>query len=309
MKKMIKTLLSAVLAIAIMLCAVACGDVNLDDEVKNGTDVDVSTPLYGFVAREEDDFNLILNKEDPLDGTKPDMNFKVGTTYYLIITFTITPRQDNDGESYFHTTARFDNIDVLDAKIKEASTSTTTNDLVHNMENDAYERNVKASFKIAASVEDTRKYTMVVRMVPNKANDDVQLKIVFSLDGNYKIRGDEGSDGFTKLIEISKGKLQAPELAYEDLKLTWNQVKNASYYVVYDIDNKPIKFKNEKGEMDEKIEAKTGIEVGKSVEAPLLDSDLVEGHQQLRVKAFGKNGENDESFYSSDYSNTVVMDW
>ena len=68
-------------------------------------------------------------------------------------------------------------------------------------------------------------------------------------------------------------------------------------------------FKNEKGEMDEKIEAKTGIEVGKSVEAPLLDSDLVEGHQQLRVKAFGKNGENDESFYSSDYSNTVVMDW
>lgn len=308
MKKAIKTLLSAVLAIAIMLCAVACGDVNLDDEVKNGTDVDVSTPLYGFVAREEDDFNLILNKEDPLEGTKPDMNFKVGTTYYLIITFTITPRQDNDGESYFHTTARFDNIDVLDAKIKEASTSTTTNDLVHNMENDAYERNVKASFKIAASVEDTRKYTMVVRMVPNKANDDVQLKIVFSLDGNYKIRGDEGSDGFTKLIEISKGKLQAPELAYNDdnFSLTWNQVKNASYYVIYDADNKPLMFQNENGESSEKIEAKSAVEV---VEVSLLRAGLSKGRHQFKVIAFGKNGEDDESFIASDYSNTYVMDW
>lgn len=77
MKKTVKTVLSIVLALAIMLCAVACGP-NLDDE-KIGTDVDISEPDYGFIAQE----NFTPNAENPLEGTKTEteVKFEVGTTY------------------------------------------------------------------------------------------------------------------------------------------------------------------------------------------------------------------------------------
>ena len=284
-----------------MLCAVACGDVNIDDEVKNGTDVDVFDTMYGFIERDE----FTPNKENPLEGTTTDMTLEVGTTYYLIITFTITPRQDNDGESYFHTTARFDNIDVLDAKIKEASTSATTNELEHNMEKDAYERNIKASFKVSPSVEDTRKYTMIVRMIPNKANEDgVQLKIYFSLDGNYIVRGD-GSDGYTCLIEkIIKGTIATPEIEFDPSTwaIKWKHVKNASYYVVYDRDDNPIFFENKNGEKSEKIivtpDVKDGADMQAILDKAYLNGVLLSGSRDLKVKAFGE----DEKFFSSGYS-------
>lgn len=307
MKKTVKTVLSVLLALSIALCAVACGP-SLDDE-KTGTDVDISEPDYGFIKQE----NFTPNAENPLEGTKneKEVKFEVGTTYYLIIVFTLTPRQDNEGQSYFKTTAKFDNLDVLDATMQQASTSSTSVEVEHDMLEDKVTRNVQASFKIASSTEEVKKYTMIVRMVPNKASGKtgVQLKIDFSLDGGYKIWG---ADGFTRSIDIDKGTLVIPEPAYNsyDGKLRWKHVKNASYYVVYDGNDNPLMFDTGNGERSEKIMVTPDIKAGEDdMYAPLdkawVNGVKLSGYNEFRVKAFGKDGENDESFYSSKFSEIV----
>ena len=309
MKKTIKILLSVVLSVLMTASALACGGVDLDKENKDGTDVEISTPQYGFIEREE----FTPDAEDPLAGTQEEKGFKfeVGTTYYLIITFTLTPRSENDGQSYFKTTAKFDNLDILNASMQQASTSSTSVEVEHNMLEDTYSRNVQATFKIPASPEDVKKYTMIVRMVPNKASGDegVQVKIAFDLDGDYRIWG---ADGFTRQIDIIKGTLAKPEVAYDDSEwsLNWQHVKNASYYVVYDENDNPITFETN-GVKSEKIEVTPDIKVGanmkKMLENAYKGDALLSGYNSLKVKAFGKNGVNDESFYSSEYSEPVTM--
>lgn len=311
MKKTVKTILSVVLALAIMFCAVACGP-SLDDEVKNGTDVDISEPDYGFIERE----SFTPNAENPLEGTKDEKEIKkfyVGTTYYLIIVFTLTPRQENDGQSYFKTTAKFDNLDVLDATMQQASTSSTVVEIEHDMLEDKVTRNVQASFKIPSNPEVVKRYTMIVRMVPNKASGSsgVQLKINFSLEGNYTIRGN--GDGFTRSIDIDKGTLAIPEPSYNsyDGKLKWKHVKNASYYVVYDGNDNKLMFDNGNGERSEKIMVTPDIKAGEddmsvSLYNAWINGSKLSGYKELRVKAFGKDGETDESFYSSKFSETVT---
>lgn len=310
MKKIIKRTLSVILALAIALCFVACKKPSLDDE-KIGTDVDISAPDYGFVARER----FTPNSEDPLEGTKSEseVTFEVGTTYYLIIVFTLTPRQENDGQSYFKTTAKFDNLDVMDATMQQASTSSTSVEVEHDMLEDKVTRNVQASFKIGASATDSKKYTMIVRMVPNKAsgNSGVQIKIEFSLDSGNKIWG---TDGFTRTIDIEKGKLAAPVPKYDAFEgtLSWTHVKNASYYVVYDANTKtPLMFDNN-GESSEKIMVSPDIKAGVDEMSALLslatlNGEALTGYYDLVVKAFGANGENDESFYSSAFSEYVSV--
>lgn len=310
MKNAIKTILSAMLAAVVALFAVACKSPDLDDE-KIGTDVDISEPDYGFVEQEQ----FTPNKENPLEGTKSEreVKFEVGTTYYLIITFTLTPRQANEGQSYFKTTAKFDNLDVLDATMQQASTSSTSVEVEHDMLEDKVTRNVQASFKISASTEDAKKYTMIVRMVPNKTSGKagVQLKIEFSLDGNYKIWG---ADGFTRTIDIEKGTLAVPVAEYNsfDGALTWKHVKNASYYVVYDSSDVPLMFTDANGTRSEKIMVTPDIKPGVDDMRALLDNARIDGERlsgyyELKVKAFGKDGTDDESFYSSGYSETVEV--
>lgn len=306
MKKTVKTVLSVLLALAIALCAVACGP-SLDDE-KTGTDVDISEPDYGFVAQE----NFNPKAEDLLEGTKTEteMKLEVGTTYYLIIVFTLTPRQDNEGQSYFKTTAKFDNLDVLDATMQQASTSSTSVEVEHDMLEDKVTRNVQASFKISSSTEEVKKYTMIVRMVPNKVSEKsgVQLKIDFSLDGGYKIWG---ADGFTRSLDVIKGTLETPEIEYDalDWAIKWKHVKNASYYQVYDKDEKVLTFDNGNGERSDKIMVTPDIKPGANMKALLgnawINGSAISGTHELKIKAFGKDGVKDESFYSSEFSNTV----
>ena len=309
MKKTVKTVLSIIFALAIALCAVACGP-SLDDD-KTGTDVDISEPDYGFVAQEE----FTPNRENPLEGTKTEreVKFEVGTTYYLIIVFTLTPRQENEGQSYFKTTAKFDNLDVLDATMQQASTSSTSVEVEHDMLEDKVTRNVQASFKIGASTEDSKNYTMIVRMVPNKVSgkSGVQLKIEFTLEGNYKIWG---ADGFTRTIDIDRGTLATPEVSYDayNWALKWKHVKNASYYVVYDVDNQPLMFE-ENGQMTEKIMVTPDIKVGAEMQALIpkayLNGRPFSGSTDMKIRAFGKDGIEDESFYSSGYSNSILVSY
>ncbi len=308
MKKTVRSILSIIFAFAIALSAVACGP-NLDDNT--GTDVEISEPDYGFVAQE----NFTPNKENPLEGTKTEseVTFYVGTTYYLIIVFTLTPRSENSGQSYFKTTAKFDNLDVLDATMQQASTSSTSVEVEHDMLEDKVTRNVQASFKIGASPEDIKKYTMIVRMVPNKVSGKtgVQLKIEFSLEESYEVKG---ADGFTRTIDIKKGTLAVPQAKYNSFEgsLSWKHVKNASYYVVYDATTKtPLQFEMQGGEKSEKIMVTNDINVGDNMDVLLfnawLNGERLTGYHELKVKAFGKDGVDDESFYSSGDSESVEI--
>lgn len=309
MKKVIKKIIAIVLAAATATCMLACKKPSLDDD-KTGTDVDISTPKYGFVAQD----SFTPNAEDPLEGTQTEreVKFEVGTIYYLIIVFTLTPRQENDGQSYFKTTARFDSLEVLDATMQQASTSSTSVEVSHDMIEDKVTRNVQASFKIGASTEDIKNYTMIVRMVPQKVSGStgVQLKIEFSLDGNNKIWG---ADGFTRTIDIDKGTLAAPVISYDasTWALKWNHVKNASYYIIYDIDNNPLTFETENGQRSEKIMVTSDVKPGAEMQAIIgnawINGTLFSGDTFLKVKAFGKDGVEDESFYSSAFSNSLSV--
>ena len=309
MKKVIKKIIAIVLAAATATCMLACKKPSLDDD-KTGTDVDISTPKYGFVAQD----SFTPNAEDPLEGTQTEreVKFEVGTIYYLIIVFTLTPRQENDGQSYFKTTARFDSLEVLDATMHQASTSSTSVEVSHDMIEDKVTRNVQASFKIGASTEDVKNYTMIVRMVPQKVSGStgVQLKIEFSLDGNNKIWG---ADGFTRTIDIDKGTLAAPVISYDasTWALKWNHVKNASYYIIYDIDNNPLTFETENGQRSEKIMVTSDVKPGAEMQAIIgnawINGTLFSGDTFLKVKAFGKDGVEDESFYSSAFSNSLSV--
>lgn len=314
MKKRIKfgaIILSAVLT----LFGFGCGEVDLDEDEKDGTDIEISAPDYGFVKAEE----FVPNTENPLEGTvkyfeNPNVEekagFEVGTTYYLIIIFTVTPRQNNLGQSYFKTSAKFDNLDVLNATMQQTSTSLTSVVVEQDMKENKLTRNVEASFSIPPTTVEVKNYTMIVRMVPNKVNLDpgVKIEIEFSLNNSaYKIWG--ARDGFSQTITIVKGKLATPELTYNygTMNLEWKHVKNASYYVVYK-DETPVVF-NHGGVESEKIVATGDIRPGDTMEAVLMDSDLQSGFCSVKVKAFGENGTEDERFYSSNYSNIVGFDW
>lgn len=311
MKKIIKKIIAIILAAATASCMLACKKPSLDDD-KTGTDVDISTPKYGFVAQD----SFTPNAEDPLEGTQTEreVKFEVGTIYYLIIVFTLTPRQENDGQSYFKTTARFDSLEVLDATMQQASTSSTSVEVSHDMIEDKVTRNVQASFKIGASTEDIKNYTMIVRMVPQKVSGStgVQLKIEFSLDGNNKIWG---ADGFTRTIDIEKGTLATPIVEYDSFEnsLSWIHVnKGASYYMVFDANDNPISFGKANETKSDKIMATNDIKPGKDYMHALLNNawlngEKLAGYHELKVKAFGKDGVEDESYYSSGYSETVEV--
>ncbi len=243
-EKLKKTLIRALTLVAVLsmvFTAVAC-DKNEDekpDRYGEGTsDVEIANFDYGFI--EEENYN---DRETTVADTKRSTELKVDTVYYCLMEFDVIARNLNDGTSLMNVLVKFDNLGVANGTTEEAGTGNMTEMTFTDAGTGTDSKVSTLAYKIPSDPDKSKKIKILVRMLPvSIGNSHISVSFEPKEFGEFKILGD---DGVTKNLEVVRVQLEAPviEVDRESLKVKWNHVKHADYYLIF-FGETEIKFTN-----------------------------------------------------------------
>ena len=162
---------------------------------------------------------------------------KYRTRYTLELSFVITPNMDSDGTQFLDTVLTFADINILNGSIKEAETGKQDVSQTIDAGTGKTRKDITLSFKIPAERDVEKKVTILVGIDPLEVADSSSMQVDFKSD-DARVLG----DGIIKSYSIVKDFIETPILDYDenDKKLSWNHVKNATYYKLYYNDNKEL---------------------------------------------------------------------
>jgi hypothetical protein len=155
---------------------------------------------------------------------------KYRTRYTLELSFVITPNMDSDGTQFLDTVLTFADINILNGNIKEAETGKQDVSQTIDAATGATRKDITLSFKIPAERDVEKKITILVGIDPLEVADSSSMQVDFKSD-DARVLG----DGIMKSYSIVKSPIETPTLTYDYnmLQLSWNHVKNATYYKLY----------------------------------------------------------------------------
>ena len=228
-----KVLIRAVTLIAVLsmlFTAVSCDKNNeKPDRYGEGTsDVEIANFDYGFI--EEENYK---DRETLLSDTKRSLPIKVDTVYYCMMEFDVTARELNDGTSLMNVLVKFDNLGVANGTTEEAGTGNATEMIFTDAGTGTDSKVSTLAYKIPSDPDKTKKIKILVRLLPvTKGESHISVSFESAEYGEFKILGE---DGFTKNLEVERVQIEAPVITVDrtNLKVKWNHVKHADYYLVY----------------------------------------------------------------------------
>lgn len=153
---------------------------------------------------------------------------KYRTRYTLELSFVITPNMDSDGTQFVDTVLTFADINILNGNIKEAETGKQDVQQTIDAATGATRKDITLSFKIPAERDVEKKVTILVGIDPLEVADSSSMQVDFKSD-DARVLG----DGIMKSYSIVKSSIETPVLRYSNTVLSWNHVKNATYYKLY----------------------------------------------------------------------------
>ena len=229
MKRILSFIFAGILLVS--ACALAaCGDDGLTDggSATGSSDIEISDPEFGFVKEEDYDpenFNIA--------GAAKWTSLDVDTEYYLFITFEITARRNNDGQSILNVDFTFDALNILQGTVEDVSTGMIEEMTFHDAESGNASKRTTISFKIPSLSANSKTINIIVSLKPVTVGEShIILGYRYDAGSGYRLLG---SDGYTKNLKIAAVKIETPVLAVSALgALTWKHVKNADYYCVYE---------------------------------------------------------------------------
>ena len=285
MKNLIR-LISVTLTIVLLACSlVACGDgMTKGGSATGSSDITVSDPVFGFISEAEYDPATSV-----IDTSKKWTALDVDTSYYLFLSFDVTAARDNDGQSLLDLNITFDALNVMDGTIEDVSTGMIESLVFTDAVTGNVGKTTTASFKIPSLSSEPKKIEMIVKLRPVDVGEShIMIGYDYDPEGEYKILG---SDGYTKNLKINEVQIESPALS-------WNHVKNAEYYMVYE---NGVALKDYLGK-DIVITAE-GYAVGSAIQYA-IGNDIV-GFHNVMIKAFSSN----KNVLESNYSNAVSHEW
>ena len=236
-----KVLIRAVTLIAVLsmiFTAVSCDKNNeKPDRYGEGTsDVEIDHFEYGFI--EEDNYK---DRETTIAETKRSLDIKVDTVYYCMMEFNVSARNLNDGTSLMNVLVKFDNLGVANGTTEEAGTGNATEMIFTDAGTGTDSKISTLAYKIPPDPDKPKTIRILVRLVPVTVGEShISVSFEPAEYGEFKILGE---DGFTKNLEVKRVQIEAPVITVDraNLKVKWNHVKHADFYVVY-FENKSIEF-------------------------------------------------------------------
>ena len=293
MCKVLKSTLTILLVVLFVCNIVACGNGTTKGGSATGSsDITVSDPVFGFISEEEYDPDTSV-----IDTSKKWTALDVDTSYYLFLSFEVTAARDNDGQSLLDLNITFDALNVMDGTIQDVSTGMSESLVFTDAVTGNVGKTTTSSFKIPARSSQPKKIEMLVKLRPVDVGEShIVIGYDYDENGQYKILG---SDGYTKNLKINQVKIQPTTLSVIDPGvLSWNHVKNAEYYMIYE-NNQPVKdFKG-----DDIIIQTEGYSVGSQMRFSLTGQ--IFGFHNLQIRAYNTN----ENILPSDFSNTISYTW
>jgi hypothetical protein len=150
------------------------------------------------------------------------------------------------------------------------------------------------SFKVPPTSTSPKTIKMIISLKPITVG---QSHVKVSYDYDYNLLG---SDGYTKNITINPVQIEKPELTVNELGfLSWNNVKNADYYMIYESGGEVIT--DLYGE--DIVVYSEGYAVGDTIIFNL--GQYVEGLHLIYIRAYSNNS----SITPSSYSEIVAHNW
>lgn len=299
MKRSVKALTVFLSLVLLCLCLPSCDSSSATPSVANGkgsSDIIISEPQFGFVSEEEYDPGA-----SEIDTSHKWTSLDVDTSYFLFLTFDITAARNNDGQSIMDLKITFDSLDVMDGTIEDVSTGNIVSMTFTDSETQKEGRTTTASFKIPAFSAEPKKIEMIVKLRPISVGEShILISYDYDTPANNKILG---SDGYTKNLQINAVQIETPVLSVDDMGLlSWNHVKNADYYKLYENGN-PVKDPLTGEELTIDSE---GYAVGSEIRYSI--ANYVVGFHTFTLRAYSRNTK-DGNILNSDYSNSIDFVW
>lgn len=296
MKKFLKFSLASLLLAIMIVPLAACDDdgTTKGGSAKGASDIEISDPEFGFVKAEdydEETFDIATaSKWSTLD---------VDAEYYLFITFDVTARRNNDGQSLLNVDFTFDALEILQGTMEDVSTGMIEEMTFRNAENGQLGKLTTISFKIPSLSSKPKTINMIVSLTPMKVGEShIIIGYRYDASSEYKLLG---SDGYTKNLKIKAVKIQTPELSVSAMGwLQWTHVKNAEYYCIYEAGSQtPL--------TDFYGEPIYIVAEGYSVGSPMTFNigEFLIGYHPIVIRAFNSSANID----NSDNSNIVEYTW
>ena len=287
--KRLKYLITAIcLTALLLLCCTSCFG---KKTATGSSDITVSEPVFGFISEDE------YNADPSADVSKKRTSLDVDTAYFLFISFDITAARNNDGQSLIDINITFDSLNIMEGTIEDVNTGIIENMIFTDATTGNVGKTTTASFKIPSSSSEPKKIEMVVKLRPvNVGESHIIISYNYDSPDNCKILG---SDGYTKNLKINQVKIETPQLTLTNMGLlTWKNVKNAEYYMIYE---------NGKAVCDiygkEIVIDATDYSVGADIYYNI--GEHVSGYHYFTIRAYSTN----RNILTSDYSSAVDHIW
>ena len=277
-----------------MNVTIGCGEKTAGGSAKGSSDIEISDPEFAFVKAE--DYNPeTFNINNAAKWTTLD----VDTEYYLFLTFNVTARRDNDGQSLLDVDFTFDALNIMTGTMEDAATGMIEEMTFTDAQTGNVGKKTTVSFKIPSLSTEPKKINVLVSLKPVTVGEShIIIGYRYNTTEDYHLLG---SDGYTKNLKIKAVQIETPALNVSELgALTWKNVKNADYYCIYEAgsQNPLTDF------LGEVIYIQTtGVSVGGDLYYNI--GEFISGYHVLVIKAFSNN----PNILDSNNSNAVEHIW
>lgn len=291
--KKIGWILVPIIALCFVLTACS-GGTTAGGSATGSSDIEISDPVFGFIRAEDYDPET-FDIETAAQWTTLD----VDAEYYLFLTLDIAARRDNDGQSLLNINITFDALNILQGTMEDVSTGMIEEMTFQDANTGNVGKTTTVSFKIPSLSAEPKTINMIVSLQPVKVGEShIIIGYDYDAPSEYRLLG---SDGYTKNLKIQAVKIEAPELSLTEMgSLTWQHVRNADYYCVYEAGSQnPLT--DFLGDVIYITAENT------SVGSPMVYNigEYISGYHALVIRAFS----NSSNILSSDNSNIVERVW
>ena len=291
--KKIGWILVPIMALCFVLTACS-GGTTAGGSATGSSDIEISDPVFGFIRAEDYDPET-FDIETAAQWTTLD----VDAEYYLFLTLDIAARRDNDGQSLLNINITFDALNILQGTMEDVSTGMIEEMTFQDANTGNVGKTTTVSFKIPSLSAEPKTINMIVSLQPVKVGEShIIIGYDYDAPSEYRLLG---SDGYTKNLKIQAVKIEAPELSLTEMgSLTWQHVRNADYYCVYEAGSQ-----NPLTDFFGDVIYITAENT--SVGSPMVYNigEYISGYHALVIRAFS----NSSNILSSDNSNIVEHVW
>ncbi|MGN0814505.1 MAG: hypothetical protein ACI4MH_04650 [Candidatus Coproplasma sp.] len=298
MKRIYRILLALVILCATVLPVAACGEATttVGGSATGASDIEISDPVFGFVKAEN--YNLDPENFD-INSTFNWATLQVDTTYYLFVTFDVTARRNNDGQSLLHVNFTFDALEIMDGTMEDVSSGMIVDMTFKDALTGHTGKTTTISFKIPSQSTNPKTINMIVSLKPVQIGES-HIIIGYDYDApGYNLLG---SDGYTKNLTVASVQIETPVLSVTSMgALQWKNVKNADYYCIYESGSQsPIR--DFMGNIIYVLA--DGVSVGGVMTFNI--GLYIQNYHTLVIRAFSNDTKN---ILMSDFSNAIEFTW